>query len=284
MQDILDRVSDDIRLRGMSEGTHEVYLSSIARYLGFIGDADLDDTGPDDVRRWSLHLRYDKNLTERTVNSYVAAVMYMYDVTLDRPFSRRQVPIMREPKSLPAVCSRNEVAMLMEAAGTLKRRAFISLGYGSGLRVGEVCRLRACDIDSEGMRVFVKGGKGKKDRYTILSKRSLECLREYWRVYRPSSPEGWLFPSEANPSGHMTVQGVEKAFRTILRKSGVKLEGVSFHTLRHSFATHLLEDGTDILVIKELMGHASLSTTAIYLHLANVTSGVVSPIDAGAAS
>lgn len=283
MQDILDRVSDDMRLRGMSESTQEVYLNSITRYLRFIGDANLDDTGADDVRRWSLYLRYDRGLTERTVNSYVAAVMYMYDVTLDRPFSRRQVPIMKEPKSLPAVCSRNEVAMLMEAASTLRNRAFVSLGYGSGLRVGEVCRLRVCDIDSEAMRVFVKGGKGKKDRYTILSKRSLQCLRDYWRAYRPESPDGWLFPSD-NPSGHITVPGVEKVFRTLRRKSGVKREGVTFHTLRHSFATHLLEDGTDILTIKELMGHASLSTTAIYLHLANTTAGVVSPIDAADAS
>ena len=278
MQDILDRVSEDIRLRGMSEGTHEVYLNTIAQYLRFIGDADLDDTGPDDLRRWSLHLRYDKGLSEVTVNSYVAAVMYMYDVTLNRPVSRRQVPIMREPKSLPAVCTRDEIAMLMDAAG-VKVRAYMSLGYGSGLRVSEVSKLRVCDIDSDGMRVFVKGGKGKKDRYTILSKRSLQCLRDYWRMYRPSSADGWLFPS-SNPSGHITVPGIEKAFRTARRKSGVKREGVSFHTLRHSFATHLLEDGTDILVIKELMGHASLSTTAIYLHLANVTGGVVSPIDA----
>jgi len=283
MQDILDRVSEDMRLRGMSEGTQEVYLNSIARYLRFIGDTDLDDTGADDVRRWSLYLRCDRELTERTVNSYVAAVMYMYDVTLGRPVSRRQVPIMREPKSLPAVCSRNEIAMLMEATSSLKSRAFISLGYGSGLRVSEVARLRVRDIDSETMRVFVKGGKGKKDRWTILSKRSLQCLRDYWRAYRPESPEGWLFPSY-DASDHISTCGIRKTFRAALRKSGVKREDVSFHTLRHSFATHLLEDGTDILVIKELMGHASLSTTAIYLHLANVTDGVVSPIDAADAS
>lgn len=282
MQDILDRVAEDMRLRGMSEGTQEVYLNSIARYLRFIGDADLAETGADDLRRWSLHLRYDKGLSEVTVNSYVAAVMYMYDVTLGRPVSRRQVPIMREPKNLPAVCSRNEIAMLMEAANT-KVRAYISLGYGSGLRVSEVSRLRVRDIDSEAMRVFVKGGKGKKDRYTILSKRSLQCLRDYWRMYRPESPEGWLFPT-GHDGGHVTVPGVEKAFLRLRRKIGFAREGVSFHTLRHSFATHLLEDGTDILTIKELMGHASLSTTAIYLHLANTTEGVVSPIDAAVES
>ena len=273
-----------MRLRGMSENTQEVYLNSIARYLRFVGDADLDATGADDVRRWSLHLRYDGGLAERTVNSYVAAVMHMYDATLDRPFSRRQVPIMKEPRSLPAVCSRNEIAMITESADRLKHRAFISLGCGSGLRASEVCALRACDIDSEGMRAFVRAGKGEKDRCTILSKSTLVCLRDYWRACRPSSPEGWLLPSGANPSGHVTLQAVEKAFRTILRKSGVGREGVSFHALRHSFATHLLEDGADILAIRELMGHAPPSATAIYLHPANVTGGVASPIDAGGAS
>lgn len=281
MQDILSRVSEDIVLRGMSEHTLRSYTQNIARYLEFLGDVDLADTGEADIRRYSMHMR-NRGMAESSVNVNLAAVLFLYEVTLDRPMNRRQVPLMKEPKTLPEILTRAEIDAIMEATDNLKHRAFISLGYGSGLRISEVCKLRVCDIDSEGMRVFVKGGKGKKDRYTVLSQKSLDCLREYWRVYRPNHPEGWLFTGPYNYT-HVSVTACASALGSSLRKAGIDREGISFHTLRHCFGTYLLEDGYDLMTIKELMGHSSISTTTVYLHLANTTRGVVSPLDAGAA-
>jgi site-specific recombinase XerD len=151
------------------------------------------------------------------------------------------------------------------------------LAYGSGLRISEIANLKVRDIDSNSMRLFVRGGKGKKDRYTILSENTLLTLRDYWCRYRPKSPEGYLFPGTKNV-GSITGAGVRYAFNCALCKTNITKD-VSPHTLRHCFATHLLEAGYSLFQIKEMLGHASLSSTTVYLHLANTTSGVTSPAD-----
>jgi len=151
------------------------------------------------------------------------------------------------------------------------------LAYGSGLRISEIASLKVTDIDSEAMRVLVRSGKGKKDRYTILSERTLITLRNYWRKHRPKSPEGYLFPGNKN-IGHITNHGIRTAFNDIVKKANIKKQ-ITFHTLRHAFATHLLEDGHSILQIKEMLGHSSLSSTTKYLRLANATANVTSPAD-----
>lgn len=178
---------------------------------------------------------------------------------------------------MPEILLREELASLLQSCENLKHKSIFMLAYGSGLRVSEICKLRVSDIDSKSMWVFVKSGKGDKDRYTILSHECLCTLREYWSAYRPKHPEGWLFLGCRNQT-YITVRSAGNALEKWIARAGIT-KNISMHTLRHSFATHLLEDGADIFVIKELLGHASLSSTTVYLHLANAGAGVTSPID-----
>jgi len=153
----------------------------------------------------------------------------------------------------------------------------LMLVYSAGLRVSEVAAIKTSHIDSQAMRVFVEGGKGNKDRYTLLSNTCLHALRDYWRAYRPHHPQGWLFVG-THPTSHITVSTIQTAFYDAVKKASVT-KRVSVHTLRHSFATHLLEDGATLLQIKELLGHASIQSTTVYLHVANTTRGLTSPLD-----
>ena len=276
---ILDKVRADIELRGYSDDTLDMYTRVCRRYLGFIGDVPLEETGEAEVRAFSAHLSGACGLAPRTVDAYLAAVLFMYEVGLDRTMNRRQIPFMKRPKRLPLVFSRDEMAAIVGAAANPKHRAMISLGYGSGLRVSEVCALRVRDVDSKAMRLLVEDGKGSKDRWTVLSETSLALLRDYWRRYRPDHPEGWLF---LGPYGytHVSDTTARNALSKAMRLAGVEKAGRTFHSLRASFATHLLEDGTDLMTIKSLMGHSSLSSTAAYLRVADMAAGVRSPIDA----
>lgn len=278
MQRILEKVLSDMELRNYSASTKKQYLRVCGDYLAFLGDKPLDGTSEQDLRAYSSHLMRARGLAAQSVNAYLAAVLFMYEVGLDRTMNRRQVPFMRKPKSLPKVFSREQIAAILAATDNVKHRAMFSLGYGSGLRVSEVCALRVRDIDSDSMRLMVEDGKGMKDRLTILSSTSLAWLREYWEVYRPEHPEGWMF---LGPYGytHVSTEAAQTALKKSMRKAGVDQDAGSFHALRHAFATHLLEDGTDIMTIKALMGHSSLSSTAVYLHVANVAAGVGSPVD-----
>ncbi len=188
-----------------------------------------------------------------------------------------QMPRLKEDKSLPEILSREEIARLLACCKNPKHKAMFALAYGSGLRVSEICALRVQDIDSKEMRVFVKSGKQSKDRYTLLSRYTLEVLRDYWRQDRPSSPDGLLFPGWRNLSP-TTTDAVGLALKKWLRAANIDKD-VSIHSLRHAFATHLLEDGTDLFTIKELLGHSSISSTTVYLHLANISARAVSPAD-----
>jgi site-specific recombinase XerD len=174
--------------------------------------------------------------------------------------------------------SRDEISMLINECINVKHKAFFQLAYGSGLRVGEIASLRVKDVDPKAMRIFIRAGKGKKDRYTLLSNECLCTLREYWSIYRPKHPEGWLFLGQSSKCTHITSEAIGKAFSGRVEQLGITKD-VSIHSLRHAFATNILEDGATIFQLKELLGHASLSSTALYVHLANTTSGVVSPAD-----
>jgi site-specific recombinase XerD len=198
-------------------------------------------------------------------------------VTLNRTINYLQFPRFKKCKTLPELLSREEAQRLIQNCPNLKHKSFFLLAYGGGLRVSEIASLRVKDIDSGSMRVFVCGGKGKKDRYTLLSGECLCTLREYWSVYRPRHPEGWLFLDHCKRK-RITTAGIASAFEKWVECLGIT-KNVSMHSLRHAFATHLLEDGATIFQIKELLGHASLNSTAVYLHLANTTAGVVSPAD-----
>jgi site-specific recombinase XerD len=277
MQDILTKLTEDIRLRGLSENTCVTYIRNVRRYLDFLGDTPIEATTESDLRRYSSYLRDERELAPRTLNTNLAAVFFLYEVTCDRQLNRKQIPYMKKPKVLPRIFTRPELSVLMDVTTNLKHRAIISLGYGSGLRVSEVCNLKVADIDSTNMRLFIDKGKGDKDRYTILSEASLLCLRKYWRAYRPNNAQGLLFVGHHNMK--ISDDACANALKEAMRKAGIEPLDRSFHTLRHCFGTYLLEDGTDLMTIKCLMGHSAISTTALYLHLANVGKGVRSPLD-----
>lgn len=189
---------------------------------------------------------------------------------------------MKTHKKLPELLSRSEVSSLFEHCLNLKHKVVLMAIYSAGLRVSEAVALKVHDIDSKSMRVRVACGKGGKARYTLLSKECLLHLRAYWRAYRPQHPEGWLFLGTYEFT-HITSRSIQHAFSQARRRAGIT-KPVSVHSLRHAFATHLLEDGATLLEVKQLLGHASIQATTVYLHLANLTAGLKSPLDNGPAS
>jgi site-specific recombinase XerD len=276
MKGILAKLEQDMELRGFSENTKDLYHRVADHYVRHVGKP-LEETGEDDVRGYLGYLRHTRGLANTSVNAYLAAIWFLYEVVCDRQLNRKQVPFMKRPRRLPEVLSRGEVAAIIGATENTKHKAQFMLAYSAGLRVSEIARLRAADIDSASMRILVRAGKGDKDRYTLLSKTCLDMLRRYWKGHRPAHPQGYLFLGMRSLD-HITPDAIENAFSRALVASGVR-KNVSIHSMRHSFATHLLENGAGLADIKELLGHASLSSTTVYLHLANITDRVVSPLD-----
>lgn len=274
--ELLARLDVDLRMRGLSENTQECYKRYVRKFLEF-AECEVDKLNETIVRSYLIEMLQSGKVTPQTVNAYNAAIRFFFAITLNRTMNYLQMPRFKKRKTLPEILTREEIYVLFESCLNLKHKAMFMLSYGSGLRIGEVAALRVQDIDSKTMRVFVKNGKGGKDRYTILSHECLCVLREYWSVYRPKHSEGWLFLGQ-NRKNHILSDSIRAAFDSSIKKVGITKD-VSMHTLRHCFATYLLEDGASIFQIKELLGHASLSSTTIYLHLANTTADVQSPAD-----
>lgn len=270
------KMKEDIELRNLSENTHRNYMRNVKKFIAFCGKP-VEDLDESDVRRFIRYLKEEKHLAPVTVNTYSAAIRFFFAVSLNRPVNYLQIPLMKVPKKLPNILTREEVRDLIRVCTNTKHRALLLLAYGSGLRCGEIERLRVKDIDSKEMRIFVKGGKNRRDRYALLPQNTLDALRIYWKEYRPDSPEGWLFPGFRN-IGHLTRAAIALAFDSCVQKAGITKD-VSLHSLRHAFATHLLEDGVELVKIKELLGHYRISSTMVYLHLANTTKEVISPAD-----
>jgi len=270
------RMKADIQLRGLSKNTMSSYLTHAEIFLNYC-EKPAQELDEKDVRRFLGHLINGSKHTPATINNYSAAIRFFFAVTLNRTMNYLQIPRMKAAKTLPEVITKDEASELINNCRNIKHRALLLLAYGSGLRVNEIACLRIRDIDSETMRVFVNGGKGKKDRYTLLSENTLLALRKYWREYRPKSKDGWLFPGIKNV-GHITTSAIACAVNTAL-KGTVIAKNVTPHTLRHAFATHLLENGLSLLQIKELLGHYSIQSTTVYLHLANTTQGIISPAE-----
>jgi integrase/recombinase XerD len=264
----------DMALRGMADRTREAYLDGVAKLTKFYGRRP-DQIGEADVQRYLLHLLQERRLAHSSCNIVCSALEFFYRVTLKRRETEFCLPRPKVPAKLPQILSREEVATLIEKTTHLKHRALLMTTYGGGLRLLEACRLKVADIDSDRMTIRVERGKGAKDRYTLLSPRLLAELRRYWLAYRPSL---WLFPSKdaEHPISDATVQ---KIFYAAKVRAGITKQG-GIHALRHAFATHLLEAGTDVHTIQRLLGHGSLSTTARYFHLAQKhLSGTDSPLD-----
>lgn len=273
MTPLRQRMIRELELQRKSPLTVKAYVKAVAQLAQHFGRSP-DAISVEEVRDFLHHLITQKKVTFGTCNQKLAAIKFFYrDVLGKKDFSLR-IPTKRAAR-LPEPFSRGEIAKILNATQNLKHRALLMTAYGGGLRVSELVRLQPADIHSQRMLIRVNQGKGRKDRYTLLSQRLLDELRTYWRAYRPQS---WLFPSR-NPSRPLPANTAKKIFTAAKQRAGI-LRGHGIHSLRHSFATHLMEAGVALPVIQRLMGHGSLNTTAIYLHVTSQhLAGVRSPLD-----
>jgi site-specific recombinase XerD len=265
---------EDMTIRNFDARTQQSYLRSVRSCCRYCDRRPAELTF-EDVRRYQLHLTQ-CGLAPASINGAMVALRFFFRVTLQRPEAIDYIPIVRQPQRLPVVMTPQEVAGLLEAAPGLKWRTALSVAYGAGLRASEVVGLKVGDIDSRRMRIRVEQGKGRRDRDALLSPHLLRTLRDWWRVARPPV---WLFPSRLTAFDPVTPRSLNRAFHEAVSKAGIK-KPVSLHTLRHCFATHLLEQNVDVRVIQVLLGHRKLETTAVYTHVAAKTlDGIDSPLD-----
>jgi site-specific recombinase XerD len=273
MSPLRRRMIEDMTIRKLAPKTQHDYLQRVKNFAAYLGRSP-DTASSEDVRRYQLHLTA-SGVGVPTINQTISTLRFFFKVTLGRADLVERATFVREPRRLPVVLSPEEVARLLDAAPGLKHKAALSVAYGAGLRASEVVALKVSDIDSKRMIIRVEQGKGRKDRYVMLSPHLLELLRAWYNVARP---QGWLFPG-MNPVNPMSARQLRRACDTAAQMAEIGKQ-VSPHTLRHSFATHLLEQNTDIRVIQVLLGHAKLDTTSLYTRVATKTiSEVMSPLD-----
>jgi integrase/recombinase XerD len=260
MTPLRQRFIDDLRLRNYAPRTIDTYVSRVACFAKHFGRSP-ELLGPEEVRTFQLHL-LERRVSWSSFNQAVCALRFLYGTTLGRPEQLPMIPYGKRPKALRSVLAAQEVLRLIEAAETPRDRVFLQVAYGCGLRLSELIHLQVPDIDSARMVIHVRRGKGAKDRLVPLSQRLLEELRGYWRLYRPGT---WLFPGH-RPDQPITSSNMQRRFGRLVKRVGLT-KHCSLHTLRHSYATHLLEAGVDLLTLKMLLGHRTLETTARYLHV-----------------
>jgi site-specific recombinase XerD len=270
---------EDMTVRGFTACTQRVYIAAVKNFTVFLGRSP-EQANPEDLRRFQLHMR-SEGASATTMNAAVSALRFFFGVTLGRGDAEVGMTTVRQPRRLPVILSPEEVARLLDAAPGLKAKAALSLAYGAGLRASEVVSLKVSDIDSDRQVIRIEQGKGRKDRYAMLSEPLLELLRAWWRAGRDRGmmlPGSWLFPGQ-NPVNPLTTRQLNRIFHAA--KAAAEIDKrVSLHTLRHCFATHLLEQKVDIRVIQVLLGHKKLDTTAHYSQVANTTlKAVKSPLE-----
>jgi site-specific recombinase XerD len=264
---------EDMTVRNLSPATQRSYVHAVARFSQYF-DKSPDRLGLEDVRAYQVHLA-SKGIAWASFNQTVCALRFLYGVTLARAEMPERIAYAREPRKLPVVLSAEEVVRFLEAVPGLKSRAALTTAYAAGLRVSEVVALKNRDIESKRMVIRIEHGKGGKERYAMLSTQLLRILRAYWRLARP---QHWLFPGR-DPVHPIDQTVLHAACRSARQAAGLE-KHVTVHTLRHSFATHLLENGTDIRIIQVLLGHNSLSTTARYTQVSTSTiQKTMSPLD-----
>lgn len=273
------RMLDDLRMRKLSPKTQSAYIRAVRNFTKYLGRSP-DTATVDDLRNYQLHL-VDAGTSPMSLNAAIIGLKFFFDVTLDRGELMAKMRPVRIPQTLPVVLSKEEVGRLIAACSNLKHQTALSLAYGTGLRASEVSALKVGDIDSERMTLRVEQGKGRKDRYAMLSPVLLERLRVWWKVARAQGKMldgGWLFPG-LDPVDPISTRQLNRAIHAAADLAGID-KRVSMHTLRHSFATHLLEQKVDIRIIQVLLGHKKLDTTAIYTQVAtDLLREVISPLE-----
>ncbi|MBM3149081.1 MAG: integrase [Chloroflexi bacterium] len=274
MGKLKDQMEMDMKLRRFSPKTISCYLACMRNVAIYFGKspAELDE---EEIRKYLHHLIEERNVSQAVISQSYSALKFFFEKTLQKPWNVSKIPRSKQRKKLPQVLSKHEVESIFSVTTNLKHRAILMTIYAAGLRVGEATRLKVSDIDSGRMAIRVNEGKGLKDRYTLMGERNLEVLRLYYKAYRPSE---WLFPGRSS-SDPVSISSVQRVFKSSLHKAGIKKKA-SVHTLRHCFATHLLESGTDLYYIQRLLGHGSARTTSVYLHITGKDlSKIKSPID-----
>jgi site-specific recombinase XerD len=274
------RMLDDMRMRKFGDKTQSDYQRAVRNFAKYLGRSP-DTATVEDLRRYQLHL-VDHGISPASLNAAISGLKFFFDVTLDRGQVMAKMQPVHLPRKLPVILSREEVGRLIAAAGNLKHQTALALAYGTGLRVNEVVSLKVGDIDSQRMTLRVERGKGQKDRYAMLSPVLLERLRVWWRVARAQGKMldgGWLFPG-LNPIEPLSARQLNRAIHLAAEQAGIE-KRVSMHSLRHAFATHLLEQKVDIRLIQVLLGHKKLETTALYAQVATeILRQIVSPLEA----
>jgi integrase/recombinase XerD len=260
MTPLRQRFLDDLRLRNYSPRTIEAYLAAVVKLIRYYRRSP-DELSPEQVRQFQLHL-VQQRVSFSLLNQVTAGLRFFFAVTLGRPDVVHKIAYGKRPKKLPTILAPDEVTRLFDAAPNDRDRTLLRTDYALGLRISELVALRPDDIDAARGLVIVRQGKGAKDRLVPLSPRLLEELRSYWRRFRPQT---WLFAG-SRPGSHLSVAGVQRLVRRVVQRAGLG-KAISLHTLRHSYATHLLEAGCDLLTIQCLLGHKDLKTTARYLHV-----------------
>ena len=270
------RMIEDMTLRGISQTSQSGYIRCVRNCCAHLKLTPGALTA-EDVRGFLLHLQAE-GVSVSGINSHSTALRFFLKVTLKRGEEVDRIPILREHRRLPVVFTPEEVARIIACAPGLKYRTALSVTYGAGLRASETASLKVSNIDSRTMTLSIEQGKGYKDRKAKLSPQLLEALRKWWQITRP---QVWLFPSRIGVMNHISARQLSRQFRSAVEAAGIRKDGpVSLHTLRHSFATHLLEAGVDIRVIQVMLGHAKLQTTSIYTHVSpKLLQGAASPFD-----
>ena len=273
---LLKKLSQDMKMRNFSHYTYDTYMSKTKEIIKYF-DKPLEEVTIEELRDFLYkYLINERKLADRTINYYNSVIRFIYEVTLDKLINKKQLPMRKLKKKVYRVLTKEELSAFFNIVDNFKFKTIFMLAYGSGLRIGEIANLRVEDIDSKKMRIFVREGKGNKERYTMLSKQSLEMLRIYWLKYRQNKRRGRIFFSESGAA--ITVGVIREHFRKYRKKAKLS-EKVTMHTLRHCYATNLIENGATLIQVKELMGHSNIRSTMEYVHVANIDLGLESPLD-----
>ena len=274
MNELSRRMEMDMDLQGFSLKTKRLYLSHVDRFTRHYARSP-EMMGEEEIRSFLHHLISERGLSQAYINQAYSALKFLYVTTLDRTWDIRRIPRSKQHKKLPLVLSQDQVRDILSATPSLKYYALFTTLYSAGLRTDEAAHLKVADIDSNRMLIRVNQGKGNKDRYTLLAKRTLPVLRQYWSEYRPQE---WLFPAQHH-NRRISPRSIQKAFKDACANAGIRIPATP-RTLRHSFATHLLDEGVDLYFIQQLLGHASIRTTVVYLHVSGKRlADVKSPLD-----
>lgn len=273
-QEIIENFNKQMKIENYSEQTIRNYLSALKLFLEYVEKINVDKVTDKEIQNYLFYCKTEKKYSYSSMKQIIATISYLYKKIFNQPIPEALNIELRKPSTLPTVLSVNDISRILKVTQNLKHKTMLLLIYSAGLRLNELLELRIGDIDSEAMRIHIKFGKGKKDRYVMLSENVLNVLREYYKTYKPKN---YIF--EGQDGGKYSPKSVQSVFKRGLQKAGIKKKA-TVHTLRHSFATHLLDDGTDIRYIQELLGHKKLETTQIYTHVSSYSiNKIKSPAD-----